>query len=214
MEDYAAKMAGKTDAELRQYVERHAEYRDDAVLAALGELERRGQPAPEAAKLRPALEAAVRQAAATAPVAAPAPWARTTEAEKDEEAEMPTDAPALYSPMTVAVFSVMSFVIGGVLLLLNMLKLRRYGGAALLMGLVVGAFSLVGWLSGKLPWQYLVLGCNFLMTLVYLYLLWPNFIGSQPYRSRSWIGPFLVVILLNLLFGMLAKQMGLSGLPQ
>jgi hypothetical protein len=58
MEDYAAKMALKPDAALREYVTGHAQYREDAVLAALDELRRRGQPALEEATLRPQLEAA------------------------------------------------------------------------------------------------------------------------------------------------------------
>ena len=54
MEDYAAKMLLKTDAALREYVTGHVQYREAAVLAALDELRRRGQPAPEEAALRPA----------------------------------------------------------------------------------------------------------------------------------------------------------------
>ena len=56
MEDYAAKMLLKTDAALREYVTGHVQYREAAVLAALDELSRRGQPAPEEAALRPGLE--------------------------------------------------------------------------------------------------------------------------------------------------------------
>ena len=66
-EDYAAKMALKADAALREYVSGHYQYREEAVLAALAELRQRGQPAPEEETLRPALEsgaAARRQAAA------------------------------------------------------------------------------------------------------------------------------------------------------
>ena len=66
MEDYAAKMALKPDADLREYVTGHAQYREGAVLAALDELRRRGLPAPEDATLRPALEAAVQAQAAEA----------------------------------------------------------------------------------------------------------------------------------------------------
>ena len=56
MEDYAAKMLLKTDAALREYVTGHVQYREAAVLAALDELRRRGQSAPEEAALRPKLE--------------------------------------------------------------------------------------------------------------------------------------------------------------
>ena len=55
MEDYAAKMPLKSDADLRGYVTGYAQYREAAVLAAFDELRRRGQPAPEEPALRPAL---------------------------------------------------------------------------------------------------------------------------------------------------------------
>jgi len=64
MEDYAAKMALKPDATLRDYVRDYAQYREGAVLAALAELRVRGQPAAEEATLRPQLEAALATEAA------------------------------------------------------------------------------------------------------------------------------------------------------
>lgn len=204
MEDYAAKMAGKTDAELQLYLERRTEYRDDAVLAALAELERRGHTVPGAAALRPELEAGAQRAAVLAAAAAPPAWVRPAEAEgAEEEAEVADDAPALYSPITVAVYTIMSFGVGGILMLLNLLRLRRYGGAALLMALVIAAVAALSWGSKYIEVMYVLMGINFVLALLFLYVLWPYFIGQQAYRPRNGITPFIVVILVQFLIALL-----------
>ncbi|GAB2946565.1 hypothetical protein GCM10027048_09420 [Hymenobacter coalescens] len=203
MEDYAAKMAGKTDADLLRYVEHRAEYIDDAVLAALTELERRGHAVPDAAALRTELEAAARRQAAAAPVApVPPPWAR---AQATEEVEEVPAGPELYTPTTVAIYSVFSFLIGGILMLLNLLRLRRYGGAALLLALVILVVWAGSWTADyfKLLPQYVLLGINFVLALLYVYVLWPYFIGRQHYRPRNWLSPLLVVLVIQLLFALL-----------
>lgn len=205
MEDYAAKMAGKTDAELRLYVDRRAEYREEAVLAALTELERRGHAVPEAAALRPELEAAAQLAASVPPPEAPA-WARPRpeqETEAEEEA-VAADAPALYTPITVSVYSLFNFVVGSVLMLMNLLRLRRYGGAALLLALMLLVVSVGSWVANqfKLLPLYAFLGVNFVLTILYVYVLWPYFIGQQDYRPRNGLTPFLVMMLIQFLLGM------------
>ncbi|GAB3827460.1 hypothetical protein [Hymenobacter jeollabukensis] len=207
MEDYAAKMAGKPDAELLRYVERRVEYIEAAVLAALAELERRGHVVPGAAALRPELEAAARQAATAAPPAAPA-WARTEEVEEPEVAD---DAPALYSPGTIAILSVvLSYPVGAVLMLLNLLRLRRYGGAALLMALSITMLSAHLWLLFNLKLNPNVVGLcsNIAAALIYVFVLWPYFIGARTYQSRSWLPPLIITFALVMLLMMLAQSMG------
>ncbi|MCC3155925.1 hypothetical protein LJ737_01660 [Hymenobacter sp. 15J16-1T3B] len=207
MEDYAAKMAGKPDAELQRYLDRRAEYREDAVLAALTELERRGHVVPDAAALRPELEAAARQAAAAAPPAAPS-WAR---AEEPEEAAAPDDAPALYSPGTIAVLSVvLSYPVGAVLMLMNLLRLRRYGGAALLMALSILMLSAHLWLLFNLGLNPNVVGLcsNIAAALIYVFVLWPYFIGARAYQPRSWLPPLIITFAVVMLLMMLAQSMG------
>ncbi|WP_400192615.1 hypothetical protein [Hymenobacter sp. B81] len=214
MEDYAAKMARKTDAELRLYVTNRGEYREDAVLAALTELEQRGHVLPGAADLRAELQVAVAREQAEAlrnPPPQPA-WMRPAEPEPQEE-EAAADTPTLYSPSTVAVFSVLfSFFIGGLLMLLNLLRLRRYGGAALLLALVMPLLALQVWLPAQLGVQpgYSALVINVLTALLYVYVMWPYFIGRQPYRSRGWVMPLIVIFGVVLLLMTLARM---SGLP-
>ncbi|MCB2409200.1 hypothetical protein [Hymenobacter lucidus] len=194
-EEYADKMARKTDAELRQYVTGRAQYRDDAVLAAFDELARRGQPHPDDALVRPELEAVV-QAQAEA--------AREAEArqlaERDATAEeLPATAPELYSQGTIALFSILptSMIGGGVLLGLNLLRLGRKRA---LVGL--GLFMLVYLLVAANVITYMLIqGLNpFLGSLlfnvpaviVYLRWFWPRYVHTEHYRSRGVIIPILV----------------------
>ena len=198
MEDYAAKMLLKTDAALREYVTGHVQYREAAVLAALDELRRRGQPAPEESALRPGLEtgaatqrtrdeaaATERQQTTPTPGAAPS---------TDEAAT----GPALYSPVTIVLFSIpFTFLAGGTLLGLNLWRLDRKRA---LLGLVlfIGAYLLVGAVAlswalpryGLSPWY----GPLFNLPAILMYVLWfwPRYVGPGNYRSRSWFLPLLV----------------------
>ena len=197
MEDYAAKMLLKPDAALREYVTGHAQYREAAVLAALAELRRRGQPAPEEAALRPALEAAVAEQAAQQ-AAAPA------ETVADDSADDAAAGPVLYSPGTIAVFTVLFPIVGGAALLgLNLLRVRRWGGLGLLAGFVTGylllASALVLALLGSGPLVLLVLPLVLAVPAIAVYVgwFWPRYFGRQPYQGRGWLLPLLLGIALQ-----------------
>lgn len=200
MEDYAAKMLLKTDAALREYVTGHIQYREAAVLAALDELRRRGQPAPEEATLRPALEtgAAAQRALDEAEVARQAaarPAAAATPAEAEAVDE---NSPALYSPVTIVLFSVpFTFLAGGVLLGLNLWRLdRKRALLGLVLFLVAYIIALVIALKWALPiyglrtWYGLLI--NLPPTLAYVLWFWPRNMGGVSYRSRSWLPALLV----------------------
>ena len=199
MEDYAAKMLLKTDAALREYVTGHAQYREAAVLAALDELRRRGQPAPEEADLRPALQVgaaaqrtldeaeAARQQAVRPSAPAPA------EAEAADES-----SPALYSPVTIVLFSVpFTFLAGGVLLGLNLWRLgRKRALLGLALFLVAYIFLIYKVLQFVLPtyglssWYGPLI--NLPPILAYVLWFWPRNVGGLSYRSRSWLPPLLI----------------------
>ena len=204
MEDYAAKMLLKTDAALREYVTGHVQYREAAVLAALDELRRRGQPVPEEGALRPALEAGAaaqrtldEAAAAKAAAERPAP-ARNL----DEPAEIPDDAPALYSPLAIILFSIMSVPIGGILLGMNLFRVgqkKALLGLALFILAYMGAgTALLGLAAsqGSSVYVWGLLGLNLLATMVYLQWFWPRYVGGTSYRSRSTLVPLAVCLLL------------------
>ena len=199
MEDYAAKMLPKTDAALREYVTGHAQYREAAVLAAFDELRRRGQPAPEEAALRPGLEVAAAaqrtldEAAATE--RRPAAAATAAASEPDET------TPALYSPVVVVLFSILpvsTMITGGVLMCLNLYRLGKKRATLGLAAFVVAYFfagsALVNWAvfqQGLSPvWGILLF--NLPAALVYVLWVWPRYIGSTNFRSRSIVAPILV----------------------
>ncbi len=196
MEDYAAKMLLKTDAALREYVTGHAQYREAAVLAALDELRRRDLPAPEEANLRPTLEAGA-ATQRTRDEAAEAERQQAVPASAASLAEAAT-GPALYSPVTIVLFSIpFTLLAGGALLGLNLWRLDRKRA---LLGLVlfIGAYMVAGALA--LQWALPRYGLsawygplfNLPAILMYVLWFWPRYVGSGNYRSRSWLLPLLV----------------------
>ena len=213
MEDYAAKMLLKTDAALREYVTGHVQYREAAVLAALDELRRRGQPAPEETALRPGLEVAAaaqrlldEAAEATrAQASSAAPKAAPTADPAEAEAEAVT-GPVLYSPVTIVLFSIpFTFLAGGVLLGLNLWRLDRKRA---LLGLGVFLFAYIIVMVVALNWAIPRFGMSqwygplFNLPAILLYVLWfwPRNVGTTSYRSRSWLPPLLVCF--ALMFGL------------
>jgi hypothetical protein len=206
MEDYAAKMLLKTDAALREYVTGHVQYREAAVLAALDELRRRGQPAPEEAALRPGLEVAAAQRAVEEKA-----LADTLPAREDADAPAPETGtePALYSLSSIVTFSLFpmtTMIAGGVLLCMNLFRLGRKR-AMLGLVLFMVAYVLLGsqlmtlaLLRGGLnPFMGMLL-FNLPAALAYMLWWWPRYVGSVSHRSRSVLPPMLVCLVI--LWGM------------
>ena len=202
MEDYATKMALKPDAALRDYVANYAQYQEAAVLAALDELRRRGQPVPEESTLRPQLEAAVQEVraaeAATQNHAAP-----TAEAE--------ANLPVLYAPGAIVLFSVLfHFVSGAVLLALNFRRQGRGRDIWRLVVFVLGYMVIETMLVQVLLRQHVIGSFSPLLLsllnlpaiLAYVFWFWPRYVGTYQFRSRNWVVPllvcFVVVVLINL----------------
>ncbi|RSK42679.1 hypothetical protein [Hymenobacter perfusus] len=210
-EDYAAKMSRKTDAELRDYVTNRYQYREEAVLAALTELAQRGTPEPTAAGLIAELEVSKqetdrRELAVREQEAEKEQARRIARGEADPETATET-GPALYSPGTITVFSVLfSMVAGGIMLALNLRTLRRTGPALLVVAFMlvylVGGGYLLFWLKQLYGNQYNWLGSFFNLPAVLIYNLffWPRYIGPQPYQSRPWLAPLLICGLIMLAF--------------
>jgi hypothetical protein len=200
MEDYAAKMALKPDAALREYVAGHAQYREDAVLAALDELRRRGQPAPEEDALRPALEVAVQQqAAALPPPASPITETAVPEAEQ----------PELYAPGVIVLFSVLFTIISGAVLLAANLRRLKQPKAAW----GVAAFvELVNVLMKHNTLNPLLLSLiNLPAILAYVLWFWPRYVGKSQFQSRSWLVPLLICFIIVLALQLLLRQLVPAG---
>ncbi len=216
MEDYAAKMLLKTDAALREYVTGHVQYREAAVLAALDELRRRGQPAPEETNLRPSLEAgAATQRTLDEAAEAERRQASATTTPAAALAEEPT-GPALYSPVTIVLFSVpFTFLAGGALLGLNLWRLDRkralLGLVLFIVAYILALIKILAWalpIYGLSPWYGPLI--NLPPILAYVLWFWPRNVGILSYRSRSWLPPLLVCFALmygaQKLNGYLLKQ--------
>lgn len=220
-EDFAAKMSRKTVAELRDYVDNRYQYREEAVLAALAELERRGAPDPAAATITQELQISQQETTQREQAA------RDQEAQQElarrrargqEAPEVEETGPALYSPGTITVFSVLfSMVAGGILLALNLRTLRRYGPSWLVIGFVIAYLALthysMQWVQQQYGNQYFWLGSVFNIVAIVLYnvVFWPRYIGLKPYRSRPWGGALLICGLISLLYAILYVRFGLGA---
>jgi|SRR6476661_1217883 len=202
MEDYAAKMQLKTDAALREYVTGYAQYREAAVLAAFDELRRRGQPAPEEAGLRPTLEAAaaqqrVAEEAAEAERRREAEQRRAEAGTNDDEEET---GPALYSRASIVLFSSLTMLAGGVLLALNLARLKQWKGLAMLGMFVVlyllGCLAFLSWALPRFGFSPLYkLVFDLPAVLAYLLWFWPRYIGQSNHPGRSWLPPLVICLL-------------------
>lgn len=220
MEDYAAKMQLKSDAALREYVTGYAQYRDEAVLAALAELRRRGQPAAEEVELRPLLEAAVQQQAAAAATVAPPERPTPAKPLAADEAELDANAPTLYTPGVIVLFSVLfHFITGAILLALNFKALGRsraiWGLGAFVLAYIVGELVVVRLLMNHYGTSaldpLLVAALNLPAILTYILWFWPRYVGTHRFRSRSWLLPllicFVVIAVLQMVVVYLLKQL-------
>jgi hypothetical protein len=204
-EEYAEKMPRKNLSELLLYVRNRAEYREDAVLAALEELDRRGLPQPEAAEIRaeygPIVEKQEKEKKSREVTAAPVPGSRPAGATSQPT---PAEEPALYSPGTIVLFSMlpMSMMIGGgVLMAMNLFRLgRKRALLGLLLFMVVYLLvvsNVMAWamLQGLNPYLAIVL-FNVPAVLAYLLWFWPRYVQTSSYRSRSLVPPMIICFVL------------------
>ncbi|QKG53935.1 hypothetical protein [Hymenobacter sp. BRD67] len=205
MEDYAAKMALKSDAALREYVTGYAQYREDAVLAAFDELRRRGQPAPEETTLRPQLEVAAQAQAAAAEAA------RLSRA---ESIELPAEEqPVLYTPGVIVLFSVLfnTIIAGAVLLAMNFSRLKRtkaiWGLVAFVLAYLIGEAVIVNIFMQKYTINPLLVPLlNLPAILAYILWFWPRYVGTYQFKPRGWLLPLLICFSVMLALGLLLQH--------
>jgi len=191
MEDYAAKMALKTAAALREYVTGYVQYREEAVLAALAELRQRGQPAPEEEALRPQLEATVQQAAVTVQLSQPTP--------AEASALPPDEQPVLYTPGVIVLFSVLfnTIITGAVLLAINMRRLKNTKAiwvlVAFVLAYLVGEAVVVNQFMKSYSLSPLFVSLlNLPAILAYILWFWPRYVGTHAFQPRGWLMPLLI----------------------
>ncbi len=207
MEDYAAKMALKTVAALREYVTGYTQYREEAVLAALAELRQRGQPAPEETTLRPQLEAAVQLAAATVPATVTSPSAEApTPSATDEQ-------PALYTPGVIVLFSVLfnTIITGAILLAINLRRLKNTKAIWLLVGFVLAYLVAEAVIVNQFMKSYtlsplFVSLLNLPAILAYILWFWPRYVGTHEFQPRGWLAPLLICFIIIMGLGLLLSH--------
>jgi hypothetical protein len=207
MEDYAAKMALKPDAALREYVTGYAQYREEAVLAALDELRRRGQPAPEETSLRPALEATVQTLRAEAAT-------KASELSRTEGQALPDEEqPVLYTPGVIVLFSVLfnTIITGAVLLALNLRRLKQtkaiWGLVVFVLAYLLAEAVVVNMLMQHYalsPWFVSLL--NLPAILVYILWFWPRYVGTYQFQPRGWLIPLLVCFVIVMGLGLVLSH--------
>lgn len=196
-DEYADKMSRKPLSELLLYVRNRTEYREEAILAALDELDRRGASPTEAAALRtellPVVEQQHREAAAKAVVVA-RPLAAVP-----GQVLVAEEGPALYSPGTIVLFSMLfSFLAGGALLVINLFRLKEAGKAFrivfFIVALLLASSYGLQWMMTEYKAQarFFSVGVNLVAVLAYLLYFWPRYVGPRPYVSRQWLPALLV----------------------
>lgn len=199
-EEYADKMSRKSLPELYLYVHKRQEYREDAVLAALDELTRRGEEPTEAAAIRTELLPIVEQQREEKRQAAARAAAETVAATPYAPTE--SEGPALYSPGTIVLFSMLfSFFVGGILFVINMFRLKESGKAVrlilFLLAVLAAQYFGLRWLTGLYGPEmqlFTTVGVNFVAVLVYLLYFWPRYVGARPYVSRQWLPALLICL--------------------
>lgn len=206
MEDYAAKMALKPVAELRAYVADYAQYREEAVLAALAELRRRGQPAPEEAELRPQLEAVAQQQQVAA--------AQASQAERLRTEANAVEVPVLYTPGVIVLFSVLfnTILTGAVLLAINLRRMKRTKAIWGLVAFVVAYLLAESWIVNLLVARYSINAfvlslLNLPAILAYVLWFWPRYVGTYQFQPRGWLVPLLICFIIMMGLGLLARYM-------
>jgi len=202
VDEYADKMTRKTDAELRQYVAAPTEYREEAVLAALNELQVRGYTVADAEPLRASLEAVVQRQVDQ----------KQAEAQVVAEQEAAAVGPTLYSPGTITLFSVLfNMIAGGVLLGINLRQLHRTAALVRLVLFII-AYMVIGALLlsiftqryGLNPW--VIAFFDFPAIMLYNWWFWPRYVRTNVYQSRGWLKPFLICAAIKLGLAALATQ--------
>jgi hypothetical protein len=214
-DEYADKMSRKPLSELLLYVQNRAEYREDAVLAALNELEQRGEQPAEAAAIRAELLPVVEKQREEKAKAIVLPVTRPDDVVLGQ-VPASEEGPALYSPGTIVLFSMLfSFLAGGALLIINMFRLKEAGKALrivlfIVVLLLASSYGLK-WMMNEYKAQarFFSVGVNLIAVLAYLLYFWPRYVGPRPYVSRQWFPALLVcAALLGGLYLLAAPFMG------
>lgn len=117
---YAKKMVLKTDDELKNYIENQDHFQEDAVLAALIELEKRGIEVEESKKIKETI-AKLKTVEETVEIESDSMFQQTTS----------NNTPELYSTKYILIFGLFTLLGGSILMALNFMQLNNKRAARL-----------------------------------------------------------------------------------
>lgn len=174
---YSSKMLRKSIAELQKYIDNKSDYQEDAVLAAIWELEKRAALNPKMQALKQELEAQNKQVEA-------------------EPIAIKNEAIALYSFNFIFLFGILFSVFAGSILIgLNLVQLKNKPRARLatLSGLSYSFLQVYLIELFKITAPFISIFSSFLgIYLLYYYFLKPELKPEETYQSRSTWQPLLI----------------------
>lgn len=180
---YSSKMLRKTVAELQKYIENKSDYQEDAVLAAIWELEKRNEFKPEMQTLKQELEA------------------QNTEAINQPET-VKNESVALYSFNFIILFGVLFSVFAGSILIglnLGQLKNNPRARLATLSGLSYSFLQVYAIDYFKVTSPFIsVFSSLFGIYLLFHYFLKPEIKPEENYIARSSWQPLLIALAIAL----------------
>ena len=202
---YSPKMILKTDDELSDYIDNKDHFQEEAVLAAIYELENRGIVIENSAQIKEEITANIPEISVKA------------EATSDNKPNaQQTETPQLYSTQFILIFGVFTLLGGGILMALNLMQLKNVKAArfvviatvvySLLTAILLQAFGITNMFISL---AVSVLGIYLLYDLVYK-KEFPKEVKNFTPRN-IWI-PILVLLALSI--PMLYLLYATGGLPQ
>ncbi len=180
---YSKSMMSKSDAELQEYIIYNADYQEEAVLAAIWELEKRGLNSEEITAIKTRLE---------------------TNEFSGEKAKMKIGDKdiALYSFSFIILFGVLfSVFAGSILISLNLVQLKNktLSRLAILLGLSYSLLQVYLMNLFKIKSPFISILSSFLgIYLLYNYLIKPALKPNTIYITRSSWQPLLIGFLISM----------------
>jgi len=180
---YSKSMPAKSEAELQEYINHHTEYQEEAVLAAVLELEKRGVNSEEINAIKTTL--------------------KTKEFSNEKQKVTIDDKDiALYSFNFILLFGVLFSVFAGSILIslnLGQLKNKYHSRLALLSGLSYTLLQIYLVDLFKVTSPVISVLSSFLgIYLLYYYFMKPALEPNTTYKTKSYWQPLLIGFLISL----------------
>ncbi len=192
--EYTTKMASKSDAELLEYTQNVDKYREEAIVAAISELEDRGITKEEFDVLKKELSEVISNKY-------PEKFSVSEEVETKSDQN---NLPLLYTPVFIRVFGLLFSVFGGgILMAMNFSKLGRKD----LVGKVVIVALLYSLLQGIIvsmvgpQGNFLSIPISFGGLLLLENMFWKKHVNNvQPFMKRNFLPPLIIGLSIAAMF--------------